>query len=265
VTVTGVSGVVDLYRGRDPREVPLYGARDAAACLNLPEKTILNWIVGHAAFRSVLTVETGQRQLSFYNLLEAFVLSELRRRSHYSLQSLRGLMTELRAEYPAIKYPLAGVEVQVVAERFSERHTVQSPSGKLYQTAEKRRPRPELFTQTDSSPLISVSDKGRRLVLVNVVRDFLQRVDKTPVEGIVRLYPFITKDHSPDADKTIAVDPRVAFGKPVIAGTGIPTAAVYQLFNAGDRIEDIAEEYDRDPSEIEAAVRYESVRAKRAA
>jgi uncharacterized protein (DUF433 family) len=57
----------------------------------------------------------------------------------------------------------------------------------------------------------------------------------------------------------------VAFGKPVIAGTGIPTAAVYQLFNAGDRIEDIAEEYDRDPSEIEAAVRYESVRAKRAA
>ena len=46
---------------------------------------------------------------------------------------------------------------------------------------------------------------------------------------------------------------------------GIPTAAVYQLCNAGDEIWEIAEEYDRQPSEIEAAIRYESVRARRAA
>jgi len=85
------------------------------------------------------------------------------------------------------------------------------------------------------------------------------------MEGIVRLYPFITKDRNPDGPRIVAVDPTVAFGKPVISGTGIPTAAVYQLFNAGDGIREIAEEYDRDPSEIEAAIRYESVRAKRAA
>jgi uncharacterized protein (DUF433 family) len=46
------------------------------------------------------------------------------------------------------------------------------------------------------------------------------------VEGIVRLYPFITKDRNPDASRTVAVDPTVAFGKPVIAGTGIPIAAI---------------------------------------
>jgi len=79
------------------------------------------------------------------------------------------------------------------------------------------------------------------------------------------LYPFITRDHHPEAPKSVVLDARVAFGKPVIAGTGIPTAAVYQLFNAGDKIREIADEYERPIGEIEAAIRYESVRAKRAA
>jgi uncharacterized protein (DUF433 family) len=263
--MTGASGAVDLYQGRDPRELPLYGPRDAAACLNIPEKTILNWLKGHEKFKPVLTVEPGQRQLSFYNLCEAFVLNELRRRSRYSLQALRLMDVELRTEYPQFKYPLADLDVSVLANRMQERDEVLSPSGKSYLKRQKGHPRPELFTQTDTTPLISISDRGRRLVLPDVIAIFLHRVDKTPIDGIVRLYPFITKDHHPEAPKSIVLDARVAFGKPVIAGTGIPTAAVYQLFNAGDQIQEIADEYSRDASEIEAAIRYESVRAKRAA
>jgi uncharacterized protein (DUF433 family) len=263
--MTGASGAVDLYQGRDPRELPLYGARDAAACLNIPEKTILNWLAGHDSFRPVLTVDPDQRQLSFYNLCEAFILNELRRRSRYSLQSLRILDSELRAEYPQFKYPLADLDVNVLVDRVEDSNEVLSPSGKVYMKRQKGRPRPELYTRTATTPLMSISDRGRRLVLVDVISTFLQRVDKTPIEGIVRLYPFITKDHHPEAPKSIVLDARVAFGKPVIAGTGIPTAAVYQLFNAGDNIQDIADEYERHTSEIEAAIRYESVRAKRAA
>src|SRR6266700_1305231 len=114
--MTGSSGAVDLYQGRDPRELPLYGPRDAAACLNIPEKTILNWLAGHESFRPVLTVDPNQRQLSFYNLCEAFVLNELRRHSRYSLQSLRILDSELRTEYPQFKYPLADLDVNVLAD-----------------------------------------------------------------------------------------------------------------------------------------------------
>jgi len=200
----------DLYAGKDPRDAPVYGPREAAACLNIPESTLLRWTTGHLGVAPVLTVERGQRRLSFFNLLEAFVLDDLRRRSQFSLQELR-------------------------------------------------------HTRIADAPLVNVSARGRNLVLTEVLRDFLKRVEKRPVEGIVRLYPFITKDRNPDGPKTVAVDQTVAFGKPVIDGTGIPTAAVYQLFNAGDGIREIAEEYDRDPSEIEAAIRYESVRAKRAA
>jgi uncharacterized protein (DUF433 family) len=226
---------LDLYGGRDPRELPVYGPREAAACLNIPESTLLHWVSGHLGVGPVLTVDQGQRRLSFFNLLEAFVIDELRRRSRFSLQ-------ELRREYDIV-----------------------SESGVRYQKEPKRGSRAELFTRVAGEPLVNVSGRGRNLVLTEVLQDFLKRVEKRPVEGIVRLYPFITKDRNPDSAKTVAVDPTVAFGKPVIAGTGIPTAAIYQLFNAGDEIREIAEEYDRDPSEIEAAIRYESVRAKRAA
>lgn len=255
----------DLYGGRDPRELPVYGPREAAACLNIPESTLLRWTVGHLGVGPVLTVGAGQRRLSFLNLLEAFVLDELRRRSRFSLQELRHLIDELRAEYPQLRYPLAEVEVSVPKDVSGDDYGLVSASGVRYKRTAKRRARAELFTQVEGAPLVNVSGRGRNLVLTQVLRDFLKRVEKRPVEGIVRLYPFITKDRNPDGPRTVAVDPAVAFGKPVINGTGIPTSAVYQLFNAGDGIREIAEEYDRDSSEIEAAIRYESVRAKRAA
>lgn len=256
---------LDLYGGRDPRELPVYGPREAAACLNIPESTLLHWTGGHLGVSPVLTVDEGQRRLSFFNLLEAFVIDELRRRSRFSLQELRRVIDELRAEYPHLRYPLAEVEVSVAKDNPRHESHAVSESGIHFQKKSKRRTRTELFTQIPGAPLVNVSGRGRNLVLTEVLRDFLRRVEKRPIEGIVRLYPFITKDRNPEAPRTIAVDPAVAFGKPVIAGTGIPTAAIYQLFTAGDGIREIAEEYDRDPSEIEAAIRYESVRAKRAA
>ena len=260
-----LAALTDLYGGRDPRELPVYGPREAAACLNIPETTLLRWATGHLGIGPVLTVDQGQRRLSFFNLLEAFVLDELRRRSRFSLQELRHIIDELRSEYPQLRYPLAQLDVSVPKEVPTVDYNVTSASGMKFQKALRRRPRAELFTQVAGEPLVNVSGRGRNLVLTGVLRDFLKRVEKRPVEGIVRLYPFITKDRNPEGPKSVSVDPTVAFGKPVIAGTGIPTAAIYQLFNAGDEIREIAEEYDRDASEIEAAIRYESVRAKRAA
>jgi uncharacterized protein (DUF433 family) len=256
---------LDLYGGRDPRELPVYGPREAAACLNIPETTLLRWTAGHLGVGPVLTVDEGQRRLSFFNLLEAFVIDELRRRSRFSLQELRRIIDELRSEYPQLRYPLAQVDVSVAKEVPPHEYDIVSTSGIRFRKEPKRRPRAELFTQTPGEPLVSISGHGRSLVLTEVLQDFLKRVEKRPLEGVVRLYPFITRDRNPDAPRTVAVDPTVAFGKPVIAGTGIPTAAVYQLFNSGDQIREIAEEYDRDPGEIEAAIRYESVRARRAA
>jgi uncharacterized protein (DUF433 family) len=61
-----------------------------------------------------------------------------------------------------------------------------------------------------------------------------------------------------NAPKLVAIDPRVSFGRPVIAGTSIPTAAPHERWKAGDTISALAEDYDRPIAEIEEALRYEA-------
>ena len=80
----------------------------------------------------------------------------------------------------------------------------------------------------------------------------------------MRLYLFTRRDlqlntweTSEVAPRIVVVDPRVAFGRPVLAGTHIPTEVIYQRFGAGESVEQLADDYDRTPSEIEEAIRCE--------
>jgi uncharacterized protein (DUF433 family) len=52
------------------------------------------------------------------------------------------------------------------------------------------------------------------------------------------------------------IDPRVAFGLPTVAN-GVRTEIVLERFEAGDRIAELAEDYDSSTEEIEEAIRYE--------
>ncbi len=53
------------------------------------------------------------------------------------------------------------------------------------------------------------------------------------------------------------IDPEVQFGRPVLAGTGIPTLVIANRYKAGESITDLARDYDRPEAEIEEAIRYE--------
>lgn len=240
---------IDIYGGRDPREIPVYTYREAARCLNISPSTLKAWTAGQSNFSPILTSPAGGEQLSFFNLVEAWVVYDLRHRFHFSLQSLRKLFVELRRSFPDLSHPIAQADLAVLGSRGGQKV--------------RRRRNSRLFAQHGDSPLLSLSQRDQ-LALDTVLRDLLERVEKTPASGIARLHPFITRNRKPDSPKTVVVDPTIAFGKPVIAGTGIPTAAIYQLFNGGDSIVDIAEDYDRTPQEIEDAIRYESVRSKAA-
>ena len=55
----------------------------------------------------------------------------------------------------------------------------------------------------------------------------------------------------------MVIDPNVSFGRPVLAGTGIPTAVIAERFNAGETIAELIEDYNRTPTEIEEAIRCE--------
>ena len=59
----------------------------------------------------------------------------------------------------------------------------------------------------------------------------------------------------------VVIDPRLGFGRPVIEGTGIRTEVIVDRFRAGEKIESIAEDYDRPAADIEDIVRAEMLLA----
>lgn len=59
-------------------------------------------------------------------------------------------------------------------------------------------------------------------------------------------------------DGSIVVDPRVAFGQPILWARGIRTETVLDRFMAGERIEEIADEFGLTPDDVEDALRFEN-------
>src|SRR5437879_1268339 len=102
--------VVDLYGGRDPREMPAYTFRDLALSIrNMPESTLRAWTLGQAGFEPLLRIPRDPRgvyELSFYNLIEIYVLVQLRKVHSMSMPSIRRsievLGKALKADHPII-------------------------------------------------------------------------------------------------------------------------------------------------------------------
>lgn len=53
----------------------------------------------------------------------------------------------------------------------------------------------------------------------------------------------------------------VAGGRPCVQGTGIETAVLIDRFLGGDRMADLAKDYDLTLDQVEAAIRFECCRA----
>jgi uncharacterized protein (DUF433 family) len=88
----------------------------------------------------------------------------------------------------------------------------------------------------------------------------LQRIERD-LNGIpVKLYPFTRKREivEPQAEPmAVVIDPLISFGRPIIAGTGVPTAVVAERYKAGESIDDLADDYGIKRLDIEEAIRCE--------
>jgi uncharacterized protein (DUF433 family) len=222
----------DIYGGADPRELPAYTYAEAAHYLQVPQSTLRAWSQGQKGkpygFQQVLRLSPDQRQLSFFNLTEAFVLDALRRVHHVPLQRLRPAVDYLESLFPDTPHPLAQLELSVL-ER-------------------------DVFVE-DFGRLLNLTRPGQ-VAMRAVLERYLSRVDRDP-SGPQRLYPFIRLQRDLDEPRLIVIDPRISFGRPVLAGTGIPTASIAERFKAGEPIEELADDYGRSAAEIQEAIRCE--------
>lgn len=227
---------LDIYGGRDPREIPAYRLLDAAAYLNIPKATLRSWIKGYyypikggkKLFEPIIHLpEPDELLLSYTNLVEAFVLSSLRRKHKIDLYKIRKAILSLQRKFKS-PHPLAEHEFETNGV--------------------------DIFVQ-QYGDLVNVG-QGDQLAWRQILQSYLQRVEHDPAGKAARLYPFIRLNGTAQP-KHVVINPYVSFGKPVIAGTGLPTRVVAERYKAGDSIPQIASDYGRKEEEIDDAIRYE--------
>lgn len=102
--------------------------------------------------------------------------------------------------------------------------------------------------------LIDLTASGQ-LAMKLALEDHLRRIEWDAAKFPLRLYPFLVPIGS--TDRPIVIDPRIAFGRPVLDRKGISTSAIVDRVDAGETVDDVAADYDLRPEEVEQAVVYE--------
>ncbi len=127
-----------------------------------------------------------------------------------------------------------------------------------------RRPLAEQQFETDGvslfvdyyGRLMSITEPGQ-YAMREMLGDHLRLVRRDPKGVPVKLLLFAPKGGRHLGKPSIQIDPKLSFGQPVLAGTGIRTAIIAQRFYAGETLAELAEDYGRPAAQIEEAIRFE--------
>lgn len=213
----------------DILEVPIYSTRDAAHYLSVPYQTLRYWVKGSGSIEPIVR-PSGENppRLSFMNLMECHMLSSMRTRYNLRLPKVRKALKTLATMFPT-PHPLVD---------------------KHFETDEV-----DVFIREHGNELINLNQPGQ-MGFKEILEMHMRRIEQT-ASGVPIFFPFVEK-RSSDEPKSITISPAISFGRPVISGTGIPTAVIASRFHARESVGDLAKEYGRTDEEIEEAIRWES-------
>lgn len=227
---------MDKIANNDRRNKPAYGLAEAARYMKLPVATLRSWVVG----RPYSTTKGGRQfkplihppvkkppTLSFWNLVEAHVL--------------RALRTDHRVSIGAVRKALTYAEDALQIDRLLLSKELRTEGGRV-------------FLQRYGE-LVELSASGQ-LALRLVFEDHLKRVEWGEWMFPIRLYPYSSSE-SASLERTIAIDPAVAFGRPLLARAGVTTRTIAERIDAGESVAAVASDYDLREGEVEEAVLYE--------
>ena len=208
----------------DIRDAPAYGVSEAARFISIPRATLAYWTRG---LRPLIEPPQPGGPLSFNNLVEAHVLRALR--------SVHG------ARMASVRSALSYAEEQLDISRLLLNDELLTSGG-------------DLFLQ-ELDHLINLSRSGQ-LALRKLLKDCLNRVERDDERLPFRLYPVLPWQSA--NTRVISINPRISFGRPVLAGSGVSTRALVDRIDAGEEIAAIAHDYGLDESQIDDAVLYEA-------
>lgn len=208
---------MDLYT------TPLLTARDTARHLGMPESTLDRWLATPSDEPLVHAIKPERRgwpRVPFVGIIEAYVLRSLRE-AGLALSTVEAAAAAVRQEF-GDPYALAsqriatdGVDIFV---RFAD--------GSLARAADGQQPIHEVID--GYLRFIGWDDEG------------------TP--RTLRLPAY-------SRGATVVIDPRFAWGAPVIEQSRTPVDEIVGLWRAGDRIDEIADEFGLAAHEVENVLR----------
>jgi uncharacterized protein (DUF433 family) len=225
-----------FYSKIDSRRIPIYSIQDAARYLRIPVSTIRSWTIGHNYpvksgsnfFAPIIEISSSKPYLlSFTNLVEIHVLRAIRQHHKIQLNRVRDALDFIDERFQ-VAHPLATQEFSTDGvDLFIDRY------GELIQASQVERSQLRLAINTH-----------------------LERIEPDDGGLAIKLYPF-TRSHEENNPRIVVIDPRVAFGRRTIDGTGIATSILKERYSAGDSIDELAIDYDCDRLSIEEAIRCE--------
>lgn len=223
---------IDIYGGLRPEDVPAYSLSEASRLVGLAPSTLRSWTHGRAfptragLGRSHAIIRIPRSPggfLTFTNVVEAHVLAAMRRKYDLRLAAIRS----------AVRYLTEGLDVE---------HPLASEAFKTNGV--------DLFVDR-LGRLINVSREGQ-LGMRHVLDASLERVEYDHSGRAVRLFPLFKRAEAP---KHVVLDPRRAFGRPILRGTSVPVADIRARFDAGESVGALSQDYGVTRTMIEEALR----------
>jgi uncharacterized protein (DUF433 family) len=216
--------------GDDPRIArAIFTLRETAAYLDVPKSTVHWWARPPGAKHSLITCfppHGRQATVPFIGFAEAFVLSSFRR-AGVPLQRIRPAVEVLEKEI--------GVDHALASKRlYTDGAEV------LFDYAEKHGER-------EVRDLVVVRTQQRQFS--GVVEGYLKRIQYGG-DGWADSVQLPTYGNA-----KVVVDPKVAFGLPLVVHGGARVEDLVDRFQAGDSVADIAADFSVPPDEVEDVIR----------
>lgn len=257
---------IDVQAYRDRRDIPKYRVNEVALYLGVRESTLRTWFFGHQRkikgvvhsydplIKPALHNPYGP-SLSFFNLAEAHVLSAIRQKwqlEEPEVSAPQAVRPTFGQKLKRSLYVQVSMQAARAAIAYIEKESPIHPLISQYFYTNGK----ELFVQVLEGELghhltVNVSRQGQ-ISFSSILDMYLSRVERD-ASGAIRVYPMRQLD---DPDKSIVILPNVASGRPVIAGTGVRVEVIWKRSQAGEAVEDLAEDYGIEPRAIKKAISY---------
>ena len=210
-----------------------YTLPDAAKILGLKLGNIRRWITknqdGNNDALAGIMAAWGlgpERGINFNTLIELYTVAQLRDQG-ISMKRIRQARAELTNRF-STPYPFALRGILTDGDKI------------LIE-----------LTEPDNDSVLLLDRRGQTK-FKQIISGFCKRIDfGADSELAERYWPA-------GRSSRVVVDPRRAFGKPIVDGTSIPTEAIFQMYSAGEPKEYVADLYDLDISEVEDAIDFET-------